>query len=297
MELLKDSDQLRILVTGNKGFIGSNLIKKLKNKYCIVTLDQNSARRSDILDRSQLVKVEYIDVIIHLASKTSIPNSVVNPYDTYLTNVMGTLNMLEYARQNNIRKIINLSTFVYGKPQYFPVDEKHPIAPHSPYTKSKVLAEKICRYYVEDYSLDVVTLRPFYIYGPSMNKDSFIPSIIKQINEKGKVVLSNENTKRDFLYIDDFIDLIDKVLTNFPKGYNIFNVGFGKSYSLREVVELIKKILKIEIEIEYRDSVRPNDIDDMVADTSSLQKNYDWKPLINIEEGLGLTLSNMIKKK
>lgn len=130
-----------------------------------------------------------------------------------------------------------------------------------------------------------------------MNKTSFIPAIIKQISENGKVTLSNKNTKRDFLFIDDFIDLISILLTKFPTGYTIFNVGFGKSHSLEEVVELIKKILNTEADIEYSNSVRPNDIIDMVADTSSLRNRYGWKPVIEIDTGLRLTLSEMFNKK
>lgn len=296
MALLNDTGHLRVLVTGNRGFIGTNLIKKLKYKIQIITTDQSDKGRINILERNQLNTVENIDVIIHLASKTSIPNSEINPYDTYHTNIMGTLNILDFARQNNITKVINLSTFVYGKPHYFPIDEKHPINPHSPYTKSKVIAEKLCEYYAEDYGMDIVTLRPFYIYGPSMNKASFIPSIIKRINEKGKVFLSNRNTKRDFLHVDDFIDLIEKILSNFPAGYTIYNVGFGKSNSLEEVLELIKKILKIEVDIEYSDLIRPNDIVDMVADISSLRKTYGWRPVLDIEAGLRLTLDDISNK-
>jgi UDP-glucose 4-epimerase len=296
MALLNGTGQPRVFVTGNRGFIGTNLVKKLKYKIQIITTDQHNKERINILELDQLNTVEKIDVIIHLASKTSIPNSAINPYDTYLTNIMGTLNILEFARHNSINKIINLSTFVYGKPKYFPIDEKHPINPHSPYTKSKLIAEKLCEYYAQDYGMDIVTLRPFYIYGPSMNKASFIPSIIRHINEKGKVILSNRNTKRDFLHIDDFIDLIEKVLSNFPTGYKIYNVGFGKSNSLEEVVELIKKIWKIEVDIEYSDSIRPNDIVDMVADISSLRKIYGWSPALDIEAGLRLTLDDMANK-
>jgi UDP-glucose 4-epimerase len=294
MALLNDTDKLRVFVTGHGGFVGSNLIKQLKHKIQIITTEQSNKERINILDRNRLNTVENIDVIIHLASKTSIPDSVINPYDTYLTNIVGTLNVLDFARQNNINKIINLSTFVYGKPHYFPIDEKHPINPHSPYTKSKLIAEELCEYYSEDYGIDIVTLRPFYIYGPSMNKASFIPSIIKHILEKGKAILSNKNTKRDFLYIDDFCDLIERILSNFPTGYKTYNVGYGKSTSLEHVVELVKNILQIEVNIEYSDSFRPNDIVDMVADISTLRKLYGWRPVLDIEAGLRLILNDMV---
>jgi nucleoside-diphosphate-sugar epimerase len=205
---------------------------------------------------------------------------------------MGTLNVLDYAHQNNISKIINTSTFVYGIPQYLPIDEKHPINPHSPYTKSKLMAERLCEYYATDYGIDIVTLRPFYVYGPSMKTTSFIPSIIKQIKERNKVSLSRSNTKRDFLYVDDLVDVVDRILSDFPKGYNVYNVGFGKSYSLERVIEIIEKILNINVDIEYDESIRPNDIVDMVADNSSLRNLFNWRPRIDIEAGLRLTLND-----
>jgi UDP-glucose 4-epimerase len=293
MAVLNKPNKQRVLVTGSRGFIGSNLIKKLGEKIQIVTMDHDDNRRIDILDRNALDTISDIDVIIHLASKTSIPKSVIDPYDTYLTNIMGTLNILDLARRNNIHKIINISTFVYGKPLYFPIDEKHPINPHSPYTKSKLIAEKLCEYYAGDYDIDIVTLRPFYIYGPNMNKNSFIPSIIRDIHQSGKVILSNRNTKRDFLHVDDFVALVYKILYNFPAGYKIYNVGSGNSYSLEEVIEHIKKILEIQVDIEYSRSIRPDDIMEMVADITLLKNLFDWKPLLDIESGLRLTLDEV----
>ena len=296
MAVLNSKDQLSVFVTGNRGFVGANLIRKLKNYISVVPADKNSDERIDILKRDQLQLLRNTDVIIHLASKTSILNSTINPYEYYLTNVLGTLNILDLARQNNVKKVVNISTYIYGKPSYFPVNENHPIKPHSPYTKSKVIAEKLCEFYADDYGIDVVTLRPFYIYGPSQNELTFIPSIIKQIKKNGTVTLSSRNTKRDFLFVDDFIDLIYKIILSFPKGYSTYNVGFGKSYPLERVVEITGQILNINVNIEYNSSMRPNDITDMVADITQLEKLYGWKPQIDIETGLRLTLSDSMNK-
>ena len=296
MALLNRKEQLSVLVTGNRGFVGTNLIKKLKNRVHIVPAEQSNHERIDILRRNQLYGLEKTDIIIHLASKISIANSTINPYEYYHTNILGTLNILDFARQNNVNKIVNISTYIYGKPIYFPINENHPINPHSPYTKSKVLAEKLCEFYAKDYGIDVVTLRPFYIYGPSPNELTFIPSIIKQIKKNRKVILSSRNTKRDFLFVDDFIDLIYKIILNFPKGYNTYNAGFGKSYTLERVVEIIRQILNIDVDIEYNSLMRPNDIVDMIADITQLEKLYGWKPQIGIEDGLRLTLNESINR-
>src|SRR5207249_5896542 len=101
----------------------------------------------------------------------------------------------------------------------------------------------LCKYYSHDYGIDIVTLRPFYIYGPLSSPLSLIPSTIQQIKKNGKVLLSRENTKRDFLFVDDFIDLILKILNKFPEGYNVYNVGYGKSNSLEEIIKIIETII------------------------------------------------------
>ncbi|MER5176492.1 MAG: NAD-dependent epimerase/dehydratase family protein [Candidatus Nitrosocosmicus sp.] len=285
---------MKIFVTGDKGFIGTNLTRNFQNKEIVMVTDyqNNQKKRINILERDQFQYIESVDAIIHLAAKTSITNSFNNPYETYHTNIGGTLNLLDFARERKIKKIINISTYVYGKPTYLPIDEEHPINPHTPYNKSKIISENLCKYYSHDYGINIVTLRPFYIYGPLSNPLSFIPSIIQQINKNGNVYLNQENTKRDFLFIDDFINLVLKILNKFPEGYNVYNAGYGKSNSLEEIIKIIEKITGIKINILYDKSIRPNDIIEMVADITRVTKSFDWKPQIDIEEGLRLTLKN-----
>jgi nucleoside-diphosphate-sugar epimerase len=284
---------LKVFVTGDKGFIGTNLTKKFQDKRISYTDYQNNEKkRINILERDQFQYIENVDAIIHLAAKTSITNSINNPYETYHTNISGTLNILDFARDRKIKKIINISTYVYGKPVYLPIDEKHPINPHTPYNKSKVISENLCKYYSQDYGINIVTLRPFYIYGPISNPLSFISSIITQIKKNGKVFLSHQGTKRDFLFIDDFTNLLLKILNDFPEGYNIYNVGYGKSHSLEEIIKIIEKIVNLKILIQYDKSIRPNDITEMVADITKVTKSFDWKPLASIEEGLRFVLKS-----
>jgi nucleoside-diphosphate-sugar epimerase len=288
---------LKIFVTGKNGFIGLNLTNSVQRKGMKVVCSQTNENKHkiDILKKDHLFDIkENIDVIVHLAAKTSITNSINDPYDTYYTNILGTLNVLEFAKARNIKKIINLSTYVYGKPLYLPIDENHPLNPHTPYNKSKIVSENLCKYYSQDYGISIVTLRPFYIYGPFSNPFSFIPSILKQIKNNGKVFLSNQNTKRDFLFIDDFISLVLKIIDSFPKGYNIYNVGYGKSNSLEEIIRIIEKILTKEICIIYDKSIRPNDIDNMFANITKVTKSFSWKPQIDIEEGIPLSLKKIM---
>ena len=118
----------------------------------------------------------------------------------------------------------------------------------------------------------------------------------KLYNEK--VILSKKNTRRDFLFVDDFVDLVHKILLNFPEGYNVYNVGFGKSYSLEHILWIIESIINKKISTEYDSTFRPNDVVEMVADIGKAMKEFEWRPLIDINEGLRLTIdrySKMIK--
>ncbi len=290
---------MNILVTGHTGFIGTNIVKKLQNEYTILPTNKNNAQRMNVLEKSQLLDFDEVDAVIHLASKTSISDSISNPYDTYYTNMVGTLNILDYAVKRKIKNIINISTYTYGNPKYIPIDESHPLSPHSPYNKSKVISEKLCKYYSEDYKLNIVTLRPFYIYGNSYNS-SFISSTIRKVINNEKVILSNKNTRRDFLFVDDFVMLVHKILLNFPEGYNVYNVGYGKSYSLEDILRVIESIMNKKISIEYDSSIRPNDVSEMVADIGKVTKEFEWMPTIDIDEGLRLTIerySQMIENE
>lgn len=118
---------MNILVTGHTGLVGTSLVKKLQGEYNIVTSNRDDGQRIDVLEKTQLENLGDLDVIIHLASKTSILDSISNPYDTYHINIVGTLNILDCAKKNNIKNIINVSTYLYGSPKYIPIDENHPL--------------------------------------------------------------------------------------------------------------------------------------------------------------------------
>ncbi len=284
---------MKILVTGHTGFIGTHLVQKLQGDFTVVTNSKNN-ERLNVLEKSQLSDLDGVGTVVHLAAKTSIPNSISNPYDTYYTNVVGTLNILDYAVRKKINNIIYISTYVYGQPRYIPINENHPISPHSPYNKSKMISEKLCKFYSEDYNLNVVTLRPFYIYGFSHNS-SFVSSIIRKVINNEKIVLSRKNTQRDFLYVDDFINLVYKILINFPEGYHVYNVGYGKSYTLEDILEVIGSITNKKIDVQYDSSFRPNDVSMMVADINKVVREFEWKPTIDIKEGIRLTIDRYIK--
>jgi UDP-glucose 4-epimerase len=279
----------KVLITGSKGFVGRHLYKILSDADVSVVAVNDKV---DITRMEELWQIESSEAIIHLASKTSLSDSLSNPYQNYYTNLLGTLNLLEFARIRKIKKFIYVSTYVYGQPKYLPIDEKHPVNPHSPYNKSKLLAERLCENYSQDFGIDIVTLRPFYIYGPNSRSYSFIPSAINQIKETGRVLLSNELTERDFLFVNDFAELIEAILRGYPIGYNVYNVGYGKSYTLKQVCDFLAKRLNKEIKINYDEEMRRCDIISMVADISKVSKTFNWRPSIDLEKGLELIVKN-----
>jgi UDP-glucose 4-epimerase len=285
---------MKILLTGYSGFIGTNLISKFSNYYYFVTLNPIDQTRIDILKKDELNDLEEVDTIIHLAAKTSISNSISNPYEVYYTNIVGTLNILDYAVKKGVKNIINLSTFVYGIPKYMPIDEGHPVNPHAPYNKSKIISENLCEYYSKDNGLNIVTLRPFNIYGPKQ-KSSFISIAIQKMFRHEPVKLSKPGTQRDFLYVDDFLDLIAKILIDFPKGYNVYNVGYGQSFRLEKIIEILETITNIQINTEYDSSIRHNDIIEMRADIDKVKKKFNWEPKTSIQDGLTLTIDEYSK--
>ena len=226
----------KVVVTGSNGFIGRHLCRQLDAPGIELQSTRRRLSKShtgdhydnhiDVTNIDKLHEsIKEADIIVHLAAKSSVPDSFNNPYETYYTNILGTLNLLELARRRNVSNFLFISTYIYGQPKYLPVDEKHQVNPHSPYQRSKLAAEKLCENYSHDFGVNVVTLRPFYVYGPNSRSYSFISSAIRQIKNSGTVVLSGERTARDFLYVSDLVKLIEIIIKNFPKGYNVYNVG------------------------------------------------------------------------
>ena len=269
----------KILVTGHEGVIASNLIKKLTN--CEIIIDSINGKRIDLQNNDEVMKIEPVDIVIHLGGKTE---KGLEWKEYFENNIIGTLNILKYCIKKNIKKIIFVSSYVYGNPKYSPIDEQHQISPHNLYTKSKFLAEELCKIYSEKYKLNVIILRPFNIFARSMNKDYLISNLIESVNTKKTVTITNRTSKRDFLYIDDFVELILKI-KDYDFKYEIFNVGSGISYSFDEVIKIIEKTTSKKLNLEYKNDDQSY-IQNITADNSKITKILDWKPELTFEEGL-----------
>jgi len=269
----------KILVTGSKGFIGKQVLKQLKKSE--IVLDSINSKQIDLQNIKEVMKIKPADIVIHLGGKTKKDLSK-NEY--FNNNVLGTLNILEYCMEKNIKKLIFVSSYVYGNPKYLPIDEKHPVSPHNEYTKSKHLAEQLCEFYAKNYNLNVVILRPFNIFGKTSKGDFLISNLFRSIKTNEKILIFNKNSKRDFLYIDDFVDVILEI-KDLDIKFDIFNIGSGLSISFKEIINEIEKITSKKIDLEYREE-QEIFIEEIRADISKIKQKIKWNPKISISEGL-----------
>jgi len=270
----------KILVTGSSGFIGKKIVKRL-DKLGVIT-DSNNSERIDLQNKEQVMKLDSADMVIHLGGKT--PQNELKWSEYFDNNVIGTLNVLEYCIQKKVKKMIYVSSYVYGNPKYCPIDENHPINPHNAYTESKYLGERLCEFYCNRSDLNLIILRPFNIFGESMRDGFLITNLINSVKTGKKATIINKNSKRDFLYVDDFVDLIVKLI-NYDFKFEVFNVGAGISYSFEEIIKKIERITSQKINVDYKEN-KEIFIDDITSDISKIKNKINWQPKIEFDEGL-----------
>jgi len=269
----------KILVTGSRGFIGKQVVERLKESE--IMIDSIGSKRIDLKNSEEVMRLNTSDVVIHLGGKT-MKGLDWNEY--FNNNVLGTLNILEYCIKKKIKKIIFVSSYVYGNPKYTPINEEHPVDPHNAYTRSKYFAEQLCEFYAKKFDLNVIILRPFNIFGKTLPNGFLISNLLKSIKTNEKITIVNKDSKRDFLHIDDFVDLILKIKDCDFK-FEIFNVGSGKSYSFNEVIEKIEKMSLEKLNLQYEEN-KENVIREITADISKLNNKIKWNPKISLDEGL-----------
>ncbi|MEI7595138.1 MAG: NAD(P)-dependent oxidoreductase [Bacteroidota bacterium] len=281
-----------ILVTGADGFIGKALVKRLKQEsYVVFEFDTVIG---DITNNKSLdiYSEKKIDHVFHLAARSFVPDSWNNPFDFYQTNVLGTTNVLEFCRANKCKHTM-ISSYVYGSPDYLPIDENHPIKPYNPYCHSKALSESICNFYSTNFNVESTIIRPFNVYGPGQSELFLIPEIIKKAFNDEIIEVMDLLPKRDYIYIDDLVDAL--ILTMNTTG-GIYNIGSGYSISVEEIVETIIKISKIDKSYNSNQISRKNEIFDVIANIEKAKMELNWRPKTDINNGISDCISFFLAK-
>ncbi len=306
---------MKVLVTGADGFIGSHLTEALlKEGYKVRALSQYNSFNywgwlEDINPSSNLEIVcgdvrdpnfcreisKDIDVIFHLAALIAIPYSYIAPESYIETNVKGTLNICQAAKDNGVKRILVTSTSeVYGTAQYVPIDEKHPLQPQSPYSASKIGADAIAMSFYNAFELPLTIVRPFNTYGPRQSARAVIPTIITQIASGVKEVkLGDTSPTRDFNYVEDIcrgfilLSQCDKAI-----GETV-NIGSNYEISIKETVELIKDIMHSDVKLitdEQRIRPEKSEVFRLWCDNRKMKALTGYEPKYSIKEGLEKTV-------
>jgi NAD dependent epimerase/dehydratase len=313
---------MNILITGAEGFIGSHLsetLVKLGHKVkCIVLYNSfNDYGWLDHIDKNVLAEIEICfgdirdqsfvkesmkkcDVVIHLAALIGIPYSYISPKSYVETNVMGTLNILQSAKELKVSKLIHTSTSeVYGSAQFIPITEKHPLNGQSPYSATKIAADQLANSFYLSFNTPVVTLRPFNTYGPRQSLRAIIPTIICQnLSRLKKIKLGTINTTRDFTYISDTVSAFISAIKSKDAIGKTINIGTGFEISIKRISEVIMKITNKKVKIvSEKARTRPDksEVSRLCCSNKMAKKILKWEPkytgLHGLEKGITQTVN------
>ena len=286
--MMKDRKKINIGLTGSSGFLGSSILKYLReNGENVIVLDHLVHPN---INENFVPEIESLDWVLHFGATKSIESSFENPVDIYRRNIYSTMAALDIAISRSSR-FLYMSSYVYGKPQYLPVDEKHPTYILNPYMGSKLLGEQICFQLHQCMNLSVLILRGFTFYGPKQKGDQLIPSIIESIRNHRPVVVKDPDPKRDYLYISDFLRLIDIIVHSDYSGFEIYNVGGGMPYKNIEVAQMANKLAGNPVPIHIEGKERRNDVAACYANIEKVKQDFQWHPKIDLPSGLSDCLS------
>jgi NAD dependent epimerase/dehydratase len=306
----------KVLITGAGGFIASHLVERLVREGAQVRAFVRYNSRNDVgmlrtiapevfsqleLIRGDLRDVEAVrnavrntDTVFHLGALIAIPYSYVNPREVIDVNIMGTMNVLMAARDFGVRRVVHTSTSeVYGTAQYVPIDEAHPLQGQSPYSASKIGADKIAESFYRSFDVPVVTLRPFNAYGPRQSARAVIPTIITQALTRDEVKLGSLEPSRDFTFATDTANGFVRVAEAENVLGEEINLGNDNTIRIGDLVEKIFKIIgKTPSVVTDPQRIRPgkSEVMKLWASNKKAREMIGWEPLVPLDEGLRQTI-------
>ena len=308
-------NKVNVLVTGADGFIGSHLVEMLSSKgYRVSALSQYNSFNNwgwlediNCRDKIEILTgdirdphfcksiMKDVEIVFHLAALIAIPYSYVAPGSYVDTNISGTLNICQAAKESGITRVIHTSTSeVYGTAQYVPIDEKHPLQPQSPYSASKIAADAMAMSFFNAFDLPVTVVRPFNTYGPRQSARAVIPTIITQIaNGVKEIKLGDTSPTRDFNYVEDICRGFFAIAENDQTIGETINIGSNFEISIGSTLELIKELMESDVRlVADKERIRPekSEVFRLCCDNTKIQKLTGFKPQVDIREGLQRTI-------
>ncbi len=302
---------MKCIVTGGAGFIGSNLVKRLlSDKASVKVIDNLSTGKKDNLT-SVLRDINFIeadirererlenefkgyDFIFHQAALPSVARSVASPYDSFDSNVMGTLNVLNAALKNNVKRVVFASSSsIYGNSPKLPKSEEDPVNPLSPYAVSKYAGEKLTIQYYQLFGLETVALRYFNVFGPSQDPESQYAAVIPRfitaiLNSKVPVIYGDGKQSRDFTFIENVIEANLKAMSSANAVGEIFNIACNERCSLIDIVNYLSEISGKKFTPSFEEE-RKGDVKHSLASISKAETILSYKPKVYFKEGLERT--------
>ena len=307
----------KILVTGAGGFIASHLVESLVSSGAAVRAFVRYNSRGDLgllrsLPPDLFQKVEVIsgdlrdlpavreamegmDVVFHLGALIAIPYSYLHPAEVVETNIIGTMNILLSARDLKTQRVVHTSTSeVYGTALRVPIDEDHPLQGQSPYSASKIGADKLAESFYRSYGLPVVTIRPFNTYGPRQSARAVIPTIISQVLTKDEIALGSLDTRRDFTYVSDTVNGFLKGAEAEGIEGETINLGTGSEVTVGELVDMVCQITGKKVKI-HQDPLRMrpenSEVLRLISDNRRARLRLGWQPEVDMQTGLSNTIA------
>ncbi len=300
------------MVTGAGGFIGSHLVEKLvalgsdvrafvrynsRNDYGLIEVLPEDIRNEitvvvgDIRDSDSVNNaIKGVDTVLHLGASISIPYSYVSPNNFVATNITGTMNVLNAVKEYEIQKMVHTSSSeVYGTAIYVPIDEKHPLQAQSPYSASKIGADKLVESYHLSYGLPVTTVRPFNTYGPRQSSRAVIPTIVMQALTKDEVHLGSTTPTRDFNYVEDTASAFIKAAESPESVGQVMNFGSGQEISIGGLADKIISLVGRDVRVTCdEERIRPekSEVNRLLADATKARELIGWEPQFSLTKGL-----------
>src|SRR6476646_8122143 len=272
----------RVLVTGASGFIGTHLVPRLRAAgHEVLPMSRTSG---EVSDAATWKAYPAADAVVHLAARSFVPDSWAAPSAFLRTNVLGTVEAIEYCRAHGA-SLVFPSSYMYGHAAEQPIPESAPVVAKNPYALSKKIAEDACEFFADRFDLPITILRPFNIYGPGQSDAFLVPTIVNQVRAGREIRVKDLEPRRDYVYVIDVVEAMMTAMAS-PRGFQVFNIGSGTSHSVAELIRIVQEVWGTNLPVRSDGERRPDEIMDTVADISRAERHLSWRPRFTLRQGL-----------